>query len=54
MKTDAQILKEMKKNLEFKTQIIQAPKGWKQWYVYPNSDHSIKITWARQKRRRKK
>lgn len=52
MKSDSQINKDIKKKYDFKTQIVQAPKGWKQWSVMPNSDHSIRIVWARIKKRR--
>ena len=41
-------------SLEFKTQIVKAPRGWSQWYVVPKSKTSIKITWARPKRKGKK
>ncbi len=40
-----------KETLEFKTQIVKAPKGWSQWATSPKSKNSIRIVWARPKKK---
>ena len=52
--TDTKFVREMKKKYELKVQIVKAPKGWKQWSVMPNSSSSIRIVWARIRKREKK
>ena len=43
-----------KETLEFKSQIVKAPKGQSYWSSYPESKNSIRIVWVQPKKKVKK
>lgn len=43
-----------KETLEFKSQIFKSSKGWSYWSSYPESKTSLRVVWARPKKKAKK